>query len=29
MEIKLTNEQYENLLKIVYLGNWIANAIRS
>jgi hypothetical protein len=29
MEIKLTNEQYENLLKIVYLGNWMINAIRS
>jgi hypothetical protein len=29
MEIKLTKEQYENLLKLVYLGNWIVNAIRS
>jgi hypothetical protein len=29
MEIKLTSEQYENLLKIVYLGNWIVDAIRS
>jgi len=29
MEIKLTKEQYENLLKIVYLGNWMINAIRS
>lgn len=28
MEIKLTKEQYENLLKIVYLGNWMINAIR-
>jgi len=29
MEIKLTKEQYENLLKLVYLGNWMINAIRS
>ena len=29
MEIKLTREQYENLLKLVYLGNWMINAIRS
>jgi len=29
MEIKLTKEQYENLLKLVYLGNWIVNSIRS
>jgi len=29
MEIKLTKEQYENLLKLVYLGNWMVNAIRS
>lgn len=29
MEIKLTKEQYENLIKLVYLGNWMVNAIRS
>jgi len=29
MEIKLTREQYENLLKLIYLGNWMINAIRS
>jgi len=29
MEIKLTKEQYENLLRLVYLGNWMINAIRS
>lgn len=29
MEIKFTKEQYENLIKIVYLGNWMVNAIRS
>jgi hypothetical protein len=29
MEIKLTKEQYENLIKLVYLGNWMINAIRS
>jgi len=29
MEIKLTREEYENLLKLVYLGNWMINAIRS
>ena len=29
MEIKLTKEQYKNLLKLVYLGNWMINAIRS
>ena len=28
MEIKLTKEQYENLIKLVYLGNWMVNAIR-
>lgn len=28
MEIKLTKEQYENLIKLVYLGNWMINAIR-
>jgi hypothetical protein len=28
MEIKLTKEQYESLLKLVYLGNWMINAIR-
>lgn len=29
MEIKLTKEQYKNLIKLVYLGNWMVNAIRS
>ena len=29
MKIELTKEQYENLLKVVYLGNWMINAIRS
>ena len=29
MEIELTKEQYENLIKLVYLGNWMINAIRS
>lgn len=27
MKINFTKKQYENLLKIVYLGNWMANAI--
>lgn len=26
--IKFTEEQFENLLKMVYLGNWMANACR-
>lgn len=26
--IEFTNEQFENLLKMVYLGNWMANACR-
>ena len=29
MKIELTKEQYENLLEVVYLGNWMINAIRS
>lgn len=29
MEIKFTKEQYENLMKLVYLGNWMVNAIRT
>ncbi len=29
MEIKFTKEQYKNLIKLVYLGNWMANAIRT
>ena len=29
MEIKFTKEQYENLMKLVYLGNWMINAIRT
>ncbi len=28
MKINFTKKQYEVLLKIVYLGNWLANAIR-
>ena len=28
MKIELTNEQYESLLKLVYLGAWMANANR-
>ena len=28
VEIKLTKEQYERLIKVVYLGNWMINAIR-
>ena len=28
VEIKLTNEQYKALMQLVYLGNWMANAIR-
>src|SRR3989344_9155736 len=29
MHIEFTKEQYEQLLKLVYLGNWIANAIHT
>jgi len=29
MKLKLTKEQYESLLKLVYLGNWMINAVRS
>ena len=29
MEIEFTKEQFERLLKIVYLGNWLVNAIHS
>ncbi|MBU2598223.1 MAG: hypothetical protein KKC53_03465 [Actinobacteria bacterium] len=29
IEIKLTKEQYEDLVKLVYLGNWMINAIRT
>ena len=29
MKIKLTKKQYKNLLKLVYLGNWMVNSIRS
>lgn len=29
IEIKLTKEQYEDLIKLVYLGNWMINAIRT
>lgn len=28
MNLKLTKKQYKNLLKLVYLGNWLINAIR-
>jgi hypothetical protein len=29
MKIGLTREQYENLIKLVYLGNWMINAVRT
>ncbi len=29
MKIEFTKEQFENLLKVVYLGNWMANAIHN
>jgi len=29
MKIRLTKKQYKNLLKLVYLGNWMVNSIRS
>lgn len=29
MKIELATDQYESLVKIVYLGNWLANAIRN
>lgn len=29
MQIELTKKQYEQLLKLVYLGNWMANAHRA
>jgi hypothetical protein len=29
MNINFTNKQYEDLLKLVYLGNWMANANRA
>lgn len=29
MKIPFTKKQYENLLKLVYLGNWVANANRT
>ncbi|MEK7072285.1 MAG: hypothetical protein AAB969_01825 [Patescibacteria group bacterium] len=28
MQIELSKEQYETLLKLVYLGNWVANSSR-
>lgn len=28
MKIKLTKDQYKNLVELVYLGNWMINAIR-
>lgn len=29
MKINFTKKQFENLLKLVYLGNWMANAYRT
>lgn len=29
MKIEFTKEQFENLMKLVYLGNWMANANRT
>jgi len=29
MKIKFSKEQFENLMKLVYLGNWMANAHRT
>lgn len=29
MKIEFTKEQFENLMKLVYLGNWMANASRT
>lgn len=29
LEIKLTKKQYRDLLELIYLGNWMINAIRS
>ena len=29
MKIEFTKEQYEDLMKLVYLGNWMANAHRT
>jgi len=29
MDIKVTKEQYERLLHLVYLGNWVVNAYRT
>lgn len=29
LKITLTKKQYENLVKMVYLGNWMINSIRS
>ncbi len=29
VEIKFTKEQYEDLIKLAYLGNWMINAIRT
>lgn len=29
MKIDLTKKQFEDLMKLVYLGNWMANAIRT
>ena len=29
MELNLSREQYEKLLELVYLGNWLINAYRT
>ena len=29
MDIEFTKEQYENLLKLVYLGDWLVNSFRT
>jgi len=29
MDLNLTREQYEKLLELVYLGNWLINAYRT
>ena len=28
MELKLTKKQYETLMKLVYLGNWVVNGYK-
>ncbi len=29
MKVEFTKEQFKNLMKLVYLGNWVANATRT